>query len=94
MVKNTKTIQGTIVEFNTIGQEHKPIIDQVEVTLRVFTDSGISKLEKFVWFKKDYDSLGPVIFPALITHKQIKLVYKTRLDDFFEINELISCNYV
>ena len=76
MVKiSIKTIHGSIVQLSTIGQPHKTMIDQVEVTLRTRTDSGITKMEKFAWFKKDYKSLGPVIFPALITHIQVKLVY-------------------
>lgn len=83
---DTKTITGSIVELSTKDQPHKARIDQVEVTLKVL---GTTEMEKFVWFKKDYESLGRIIFPALKTHKQVTLFYKTNVH---EINEILTCN--
>ena len=86
MLDTKTTITGSIVQLSTKNQPHKAIIEQVEVTLRIF---GTTEMEKFVWFKKDYEYLGQIIFPALITHNQVTLVYKT----VNEINEILSLNY-
>lgn len=56
---NTEKFLSSVVELSTIGIPRSAIMDQVEVTLKAH--SGIAK-KKFILLKKDYKSLGPVIF--------------------------------
>lgn len=87
MTRSIDTIRGRVVQLSTIG---RPQVDNVEVTLKLHETKTLVKI---LWYRQAYESLGPVIFPALKTHEPVEIVYSYDGSDPYAPGELIDCKY-